>query len=205
MRQQRSYTNHHVCFGTVLKGMRVVREIGELGTKVGKTQHRDAPFIFFWDLNGMGGVGWTSNNANKIYYTFREYMPTTCFCSMSRNNIFLRSKGVDESGEFVNKRTGDVAPTGCSYNNVPCLCDMCIKKHIYIYIMNTCIHPFISISYTNCSSYCTLNLLQRRVSIDSATIRILKRGQRVRRRSVVYEHMHIHAQKFQHFFGGSWF
>jgi len=48
MRQQRSYTNHHVCFGTVLKGMRVVREIGELGTKVGKTQHRDAPFIFIF-------------------------------------------------------------------------------------------------------------------------------------------------------------
>eukprot|EP00435_Cladocopium_sp_Y103_P017828 s2421_g4.t1 len=34
--QQRAFTNHHVCFGTVLKGMRVVREIGELGTKVGR-------------------------------------------------------------------------------------------------------------------------------------------------------------------------
>ena len=41
---------------------------------------------------------------------------------------------MDESSDFVNKRTGDVAPAGCSYNNVPCLCDMCIKKHIYIYI-----------------------------------------------------------------------
>lgn len=141
----------------------------------------------------------------RIRYTIHSEntCPPLVFCSMSRNNIFLRSKGVDESSDFVNKRTGDVAPAGCSYNNVPCLCDMCIKKHIYIYIMNTCIHPFISISYTNCSSYCTLNLLQRRVSIDSATIRILKGGERVRRRSVVYEHMHIHAQKFQHFFGGS--
>lgn len=34
--QQRAFNNHHVCFGTVLKGMRVVREIGELGTKVGR-------------------------------------------------------------------------------------------------------------------------------------------------------------------------
>ena len=50
-RQQRAFTNHHVCFGTVMKGcpentavssssdvalegMRVVREIGELGTRV---------------------------------------------------------------------------------------------------------------------------------------------------------------------------
>eukprot|EP00439_Symbiodinium_sp_Y106_P024139 s1963_g2.t4 len=34
--QQRAFTNHHVCFGTVMKGMRVVREIGELGTRVGR-------------------------------------------------------------------------------------------------------------------------------------------------------------------------
>eukprot|EP00913_Durusdinium_trenchii_P021965 g20638.t1 len=34
--QQRAFTNHHVVFGTVLKGMKVVREIGELGTKVGR-------------------------------------------------------------------------------------------------------------------------------------------------------------------------
>ncbi|CAE7218636.1 unnamed protein product [Symbiodinium sp. CCMP2456] len=34
--QQRAFTNHHVCFGTVIKGMRVVREIGELGTRVGR-------------------------------------------------------------------------------------------------------------------------------------------------------------------------
>ena len=70
----------------------------------------------------------------RIRYTIHSEntCPPLVFCSMSRNSIFLRSKGVDESGEFVNKRTGDVAPTGCSYNNVPCLCDMCIKKHIYI-------------------------------------------------------------------------
>ncbi|CAJ1419701.1 unnamed protein product, partial [Effrenium voratum] len=34
--QQRAFTNHHVCFGTVLRGMRVVRQIGELGTRVGR-------------------------------------------------------------------------------------------------------------------------------------------------------------------------
>eukprot|EP00931_Biecheleriopsis_adriatica_P107798 TRINITY_DN82124_c0_g1_i1.p1 TRINITY_DN82124_c0_g1~~TRINITY_DN82124_c0_g1_i1.p1 ORF type:complete len:262 (+),score=37.17 TRINITY_DN82124_c0_g1_i1:48-833(+) len=34
--QQRAFTNHHVCFGTVLRGMRVVREIGEMGTRVGR-------------------------------------------------------------------------------------------------------------------------------------------------------------------------
>lgn len=33
---QRIYYGHHVVFGTVLKGMRVVREIGELGTRVGR-------------------------------------------------------------------------------------------------------------------------------------------------------------------------
>mmetsp|Transcript_153 Transcript_153/g.363 ORF Transcript_153/g.363 Transcript_153/m.363 type:complete len:262 (-) Transcript_153:347-1132(-) len=34
--QQRAFTNHHVCFGTVMKGMRIIREIGELGTRVGR-------------------------------------------------------------------------------------------------------------------------------------------------------------------------
>uniref|UniRef100_A0A7S4VTT6 Peptidyl-prolyl cis-trans isomerase n=1 Tax=Alexandrium monilatum TaxID=311494 RepID=A0A7S4VTT6_9DINO len=33
---QRVYYGHHVVFGTVLKGMRVVREMGELGTRVGR-------------------------------------------------------------------------------------------------------------------------------------------------------------------------
>merc|ERR1719188_1903018 len=33
---QRMYYGHHVVFGTVLKGMRVVREMGELGTRVGR-------------------------------------------------------------------------------------------------------------------------------------------------------------------------
>mmetsp|Transcript_31065 Transcript_31065/g.88645 ORF Transcript_31065/g.88645 Transcript_31065/m.88645 type:complete len:262 (-) Transcript_31065:76-861(-) len=34
--QQQVYYGHHVVFGTVMKGMRVVREMGELGTKVGR-------------------------------------------------------------------------------------------------------------------------------------------------------------------------
>mmetsp|Transcript_18184 Transcript_18184/g.31927 ORF Transcript_18184/g.31927 Transcript_18184/m.31927 type:complete len:264 (+) Transcript_18184:55-846(+) len=34
--QQQAFTNHHVVFGTVLSGMRVVREIGEMGTRVGR-------------------------------------------------------------------------------------------------------------------------------------------------------------------------
>jgi len=34
--QQRQYYGHHVVFGTVLKGMKVVRECGELGTRVGR-------------------------------------------------------------------------------------------------------------------------------------------------------------------------
>merc|ERR1719188_313630 len=33
---QRVLYGHHVVFGTVLKGMKVVREIGELGTRVGR-------------------------------------------------------------------------------------------------------------------------------------------------------------------------
>merc|ERR1712039_628366 len=33
---QRMYYWHHVVFGTVLKGMRVVREMGELGTRIGR-------------------------------------------------------------------------------------------------------------------------------------------------------------------------
>jgi len=33
---QRIYYGHHVVFGTVMKGMRVVREMGELGTRVGR-------------------------------------------------------------------------------------------------------------------------------------------------------------------------
>eukprot|EP00747_Dinoflagellata_sp_TGD_P163739 gnl/TRDRNA2_/TRDRNA2_182746_c0_seq1.p1 gnl/TRDRNA2_/TRDRNA2_182746_c0~~gnl/TRDRNA2_/TRDRNA2_182746_c0_seq1.p1 ORF type:complete len:262 (+),score=49.35 gnl/TRDRNA2_/TRDRNA2_182746_c0_seq1:89-874(+) len=33
---QRMYYGHHVVFGTVMKGMRVVRECGELGTRVGR-------------------------------------------------------------------------------------------------------------------------------------------------------------------------
>mmetsp|Transcript_73984 Transcript_73984/g.154233 ORF Transcript_73984/g.154233 Transcript_73984/m.154233 type:complete len:267 (+) Transcript_73984:90-890(+) len=33
---QPMYYGHHVVFGTVLKGMKLVREIGELGTKVGR-------------------------------------------------------------------------------------------------------------------------------------------------------------------------
>merc|ERR1719352_2147320 len=33
---QRQYYGHHVVFGTVMKGMKIVREIGELGTKVGR-------------------------------------------------------------------------------------------------------------------------------------------------------------------------
>lgn len=33
---QRYLYGHHVVFGTVLKGMRVVREVGELGTRVGR-------------------------------------------------------------------------------------------------------------------------------------------------------------------------
>lgn len=33
---QRHLYGHHVVFGTVLKGMRVVREMGELGTRVGR-------------------------------------------------------------------------------------------------------------------------------------------------------------------------
>mmetsp|Transcript_67889 Transcript_67889/g.191357 ORF Transcript_67889/g.191357 Transcript_67889/m.191357 type:complete len:260 (+) Transcript_67889:133-912(+) len=33
---QRVYYGHHVVFGTVLKGMRVIREVGELGTRVGR-------------------------------------------------------------------------------------------------------------------------------------------------------------------------
>uniref|UniRef100_A0A7S3HLL8 Peptidyl-prolyl cis-trans isomerase n=1 Tax=Spumella elongata TaxID=89044 RepID=A0A7S3HLL8_9STRA len=33
---QRVYYGHHVVFGTVLKGMRLVREMGELGTRVGR-------------------------------------------------------------------------------------------------------------------------------------------------------------------------
>lgn len=33
---QRQYYGHHVVFGTVMKGMKVVREMGELGTRVGR-------------------------------------------------------------------------------------------------------------------------------------------------------------------------
>lgn len=33
---QRQYYGHHVVFGTVLKGMKLVREMGELGTRVGR-------------------------------------------------------------------------------------------------------------------------------------------------------------------------
>lgn len=33
---QRQYYGHHVVFGTVIKGMKTVREMGELGTNVGK-------------------------------------------------------------------------------------------------------------------------------------------------------------------------
>jgi peptidylprolyl isomerase len=33
---QRYFYGHHVVFGTVVKGMRVVREMGELGTRVGR-------------------------------------------------------------------------------------------------------------------------------------------------------------------------
>lgn len=33
---QRQYYGHHVVFGTVLKGMKVVRQCGELGTRVGR-------------------------------------------------------------------------------------------------------------------------------------------------------------------------
>lgn len=33
---QRQLYGHHVVFGTVLKGMRVVREMGELGTRAGR-------------------------------------------------------------------------------------------------------------------------------------------------------------------------
>lgn len=33
---QRQYYGHHVVFGTVTKGMRVVREMGEMGTRVGR-------------------------------------------------------------------------------------------------------------------------------------------------------------------------
>lgn len=116
MRQQRSYTNHHVCFGTVLKGMRVVREIGELGTKVGKTQHRDAPFIFLWDLKRsaryfikfpMMRIRCTMHSENSF--------PPIVFCSMSWNKFFLRSKGAVFSWCFC-KTKELVAPTGCAYN-----------------------------------------------------------------------------------------
>lgn len=34
--QQRNYYGHHVVFGTVMKGMRVIREVGEMGTRVGR-------------------------------------------------------------------------------------------------------------------------------------------------------------------------
>lgn len=33
---QRQYYGHHVVFGTVMKGMKVVREMGELGTRIGR-------------------------------------------------------------------------------------------------------------------------------------------------------------------------
>merc|ERR1719188_2970741 len=33
---QRQFYGHHVVFGTVLKGMKLVREMGELGTRVGR-------------------------------------------------------------------------------------------------------------------------------------------------------------------------
>merc|ERR1719188_2923807 len=33
---QRQFYGHHVVFGTVLKGMKVVREMGELGTRIGR-------------------------------------------------------------------------------------------------------------------------------------------------------------------------
>merc|ERR1712183_1248922 len=33
---QRQFYGHHVVFGTVMKGMKVVREMGELGTRVGR-------------------------------------------------------------------------------------------------------------------------------------------------------------------------
>lgn len=33
---QNKFEGHHVVFGTVLKGMKIVREMGELGTKVGR-------------------------------------------------------------------------------------------------------------------------------------------------------------------------
>jgi len=33
---QRHFYGHHVVFGTVMKGMKVVREMGELGTRIGK-------------------------------------------------------------------------------------------------------------------------------------------------------------------------
>lgn len=36
LQSMRAYYGHHVVFGTVLKGMKLVREMGELGTRVGK-------------------------------------------------------------------------------------------------------------------------------------------------------------------------